>query len=188
MSNARDPELQALLDKKAIEEVLLGFLRGCDRSDPDLVARAYWPDGWEDHGGTFDGPATEWIAQVRDRLSRSVLMNHLMQNLLIELDSPTRATAESYILTAVRPTVEGQTFDVRTLARCVDQMEKRGSEWRILRRTLCWEWTEEHEVNETWGRGTIAMNAAVLRRGAKKPHDIIYTARTPKSAGGHHGY
>ena len=69
MTAARDPELQALLDKKAIEEVLLGFLRGCDRADPDLVERAYWPDGWEDHGGTFDGPASEWVAAVKARLA-----------------------------------------------------------------------------------------------------------------------
>lgn len=172
----RDPEVQALLDKKAIEETLLLFLRGCDRADPELVARAYWPDGWEDHGGTFNGPASEWIAVVKARLENGGLMNHLAMNMLIELKSATAATAESYILTATRLTVDGELFDTRTLARCVDQMEKRGDDWRILRRTLCWEWNEEHEISETWARGTITRDPSILRRGAKRPDDIIYTA------------
>ena len=173
----RDLGLQSLLDKKAIEETLVLFLRGCDRADADLVERAYWPDGWEDHGGTFDGPASEWVASVKARLVHPILMNHLVHNLIIEMAGPTRATSECYILTATRPTVNGESFDVRTLARCVDQWEKRGDEWRILRRTMCWEWTEEREINETWARGAITTDSSTLRRGARKPDDIIYTSR-----------
>lgn len=172
----RDPGLQALLDKKAIEEVLLKFLRGCDRAEPDLVEQAYWPDGWEDHGGTFNGPASEWIAVVKERLTRAGMMNHLAMNLVIDLKSASTATAECYILTASRLQVKGESFDTRTLARCVDQMEKRGDEWRIRRRTMCWEWNEEHEITETWARGSITSDPSKLRRGAKWPHDIIYTA------------
>lgn len=92
------------------------------------------------------------------------------------MKSATTATAECYILTASRLKVKGELFDTRTLARCVDQMEKRGNEWRILRRTMCWEWNEEHEISETWARGAITADASLLRRGAKKPDDIIYTA------------
>lgn len=170
-----DPAIQALLDKKAIEEVLILFLRGCDRADMSLVERAYWPDGWEDHGGTFNGSAPDWIEAIRGRLPKSGLMNHLMTNLMIELRSSTRAVAECYILTASRLKVKGEMFDTRTLARCVDTMEKRGDEWRILRRTMCWEWNEEHPITETWARGAITTDPTILRRGAKKPDDIIYT-------------
>jgi hypothetical protein len=171
----RDPEVQALLDKKAIEEVLLKFLRGCDRGDPELVERAYWPDGWEDHGGTFDGPASEWVAVVKERLPKAGLMNHLAMNMVIDLTGATTAVAETYILTASRLTVKGQEFDTRTLARCVDHMEKRGAEWRIKRRNMCWEWNEEHELSETWARGAITRDPSLLRRGGKKPDDILYT-------------
>jgi hypothetical protein len=55
-------------------------------------------------------------------------------------------------------------------------MEKRGDEWRIFRRTMCWEWNEERELSETWARGAITRDASELRRGAKRPDDIIYTA------------
>jgi hypothetical protein len=39
----RDPEVQALLDKKAIEETLLLFLRGCDRADVALSSAPTGP-------------------------------------------------------------------------------------------------------------------------------------------------
>ena len=54
-------------------------------------------------------------------------------------------------------------------------MEKRGSEWRIKRRNMCWEWNEEHELSETWARGAITRDPSLLRRGGKKPDDILYT-------------
>lgn len=170
----RDPAVQALLDKKAIEETLVLFLRGCDRADMALVERAYWPDGWEDHGGTFDGPAADWVEAIRGRLSGAGLMNHLMTNLMVELTGPASAIAESYVLTASRVEKDGQRFDSRTLARCVDRMEKRGDEWRILRRALRWEWNEEREIAETWARGSITDDPSRLLRGARKPDDILY--------------
>lgn len=172
---ARDPELQALLDKKAIEEVLVLYLRGCDRADISLVEQAYHPDGWEDHGGTFNGPASEWVDLVRERLPKMGLINHLMTNLMIDLDGD-KATAEAYILTASRLRVKGEWFDTRTLARTVDQFEKRGGAWKIARRTMAWEWNEEHALTETWARGVIAPDPSVLTRGGKMPNDILYAA------------
>lgn len=76
--------------------------------------RAYWPDGWEDHGGTFDDVATAWVDAIKARLVHPVLMNHLMSNLIVEMAGPTRATSECYIPPATRPTVDGKAFDVRT--------------------------------------------------------------------------
>jgi hypothetical protein len=66
----RDPEVQALLDKKAIEETLLLFLRGCARADPELVERACWPNGWEDHGGPSTARAVRHRARQEERPCR----------------------------------------------------------------------------------------------------------------------
>lgn len=168
-------ELQALLDKKAIEETLVLYLRGCDRADISLVERAYHDDAWEDHGGTFDGPASEWVNVIRGRLPKAGLMNHLMMNLMIELDGD-KAVAEAYILTASRLKVDGQWFDTRTLARTVDRFEKRDGVWKIARRSMVWEWNEEHEITETWARGAITADPSILKRGGKMPNDILYAA------------
>lgn len=171
----RDPEIQALLDKKAIEEVLILALRGCDRADIDLVAASYHDDAYEDHGGTFAGPARDWLASLRERLPQAGLMNHVMTNLMIELDGD-RALAEAYVTTYRRLTLDGDTFDAVTLSRTIDRFERRADAWKIARRTLVWEWNREAPVAETWSRGTITSDPNILRRGAKKPADALYSA------------
>ncbi|MDP3867547.1 nuclear transport factor 2 family protein [Phenylobacterium sp.] len=172
----RDPEVQALLDKKAIEEVLVLALRGCDRADIDLVAASYHDDAFEDHGGTFAGPASQWLESLRTRLPKAGLMNHVMTNLMIELSGDT-AVAESYITTYTRTNLDGgDGFDSATLARTVDRFEKRAGKWKIARRTLVWEWNRETPITETWARGGITSDPSILRRGGKKPNDALYQA------------
>ena len=47
----RDREVQELLDKQAIHEVMIRYCRGLDRMDAELVGSAYHPDAHDDHGG-----------------------------------------------------------------------------------------------------------------------------------------
>ena len=50
MAAARDPEIQALLDKQAIREVVLRYCRGIDRLDREMVRDCYWPEAIDEHG------------------------------------------------------------------------------------------------------------------------------------------
>ena len=167
------PELQALLDKQAISEVLARYCRGADRADVDLIADAYHPDAMEDHGGVFLGPASDYVALMAKVLPRAGLMNHMTTNVLIALDGDV-AQVESYILTFARMKKEGEMFDTLTLARALDRFEKRAGMWKIAHRRLIWEWNHEMAFNESWGRGFIAPDPSVLARGQKKPHDPVY--------------
>lgn len=171
----RDPEVQALLDKKAIEEVLVRYLRGADRGDMDLITAAYHDDGYEDHGGAFAGPAKEWLANLAERLPKAGLMTHLMTNLLIELDGD-QALTEHFIMTFSRLPGEDGAFDSMTTSRAIDRFERRNGEWKIKKRILVWETSREFPVNETWGRGAVAKDPSVLLRSAKKPADPLYSA------------
>jgi hypothetical protein len=178
MNPPRDPEVQALLDRQAIQEVLTRYCRGADRADISLIASAYHPDATEDHGGVFDGPASAYVEQLAAILPRAGLMNHLTTNVLIELDGDV-ARVESYILTFARMKKAGEKFDTLTLARALDRFERRDGAWKIAARRLVWEWNHEMPFNETWGRGLIAPDASVLRRGAKKPDDLVYQDAAP---------
>ncbi|MHC3127370.1 hypothetical protein OB03_08775, partial [Brevundimonas sp. GN22] len=62
------PEIQALLDKQAITEVIHQYLRGADRADAELIGQCYHPDAWEDHGGIYDGPADAYVAVMAKML------------------------------------------------------------------------------------------------------------------------
>ena len=171
----RDPDVQALLDKQAITEVLYSYCRAVDRADLDLLRACYHDDATEDHGGTFSGPAAEYIANIAPILPRGGIMTHTTSNILITLDGDA-AHAESHILAFARMKKDGEKFDTLTLARVVDRMERRDRVWRIVARRLAWEWNHEMPMAETWGRGLLAPDPTVLVRGAKIPNDIIYTS------------
>lgn len=168
------PEIQALLDKQAIAEVLTRYTRGADRGDADLIAAAYHDDATEDHGGTFKGTAADYVAGLRKVLPRSGIMTHCGTNLLIELEGPDKALVESYLLTFVRMKKDGEAFDTLTLARAIDRFEKRDGLWKIAARRLAWEWHHEMPMRESWARGLITADPSVLVRGAKKPDDVLY--------------
>lgn len=167
------PEIQALLDKQAITEVLNLYCRGADRADIDLVAAAYHPDAIEDHGGVFNGPATDYVANMAKILPRAGVMTHLTSNIIIALDGD-RAKVESYILAFARMKKDGEVFETLTLARALDDFERRAGAWKIAKRSIVWEWNHEMPFAESWGRGTMAPDLNALVRGGKKPDDVLY--------------
>lgn len=177
MTDKRDPEVQALLDKQAITEVLNLYLRGADRADIDLIAAAYHPGAIEDHGGVYYGPAEAYVATMAEQLPHAKIMNHLCTNVLIDLDGDT-AKVESYILAYARMKKDGEKFDSMTLARAIDRFERRSGAWRIAHRRLIWEWNHDMPFAETWGRGLMTDDPAKLARGRKKPDDAWYREGT----------
>ena len=64
-----DPELQELLDQRAIRDVVLRYCRGIDRLDLELVRDCYHPDATDDHGG-FVGDRDEYVEWVGGVLGR----------------------------------------------------------------------------------------------------------------------
>lgn len=166
--------IDQLLDRQEIEDVLVGYARGADRGDAELIAAAYHGDAIEDHGGTFLGSATDYVAMLRKVLPHAPRMSHIITNILIELDGVDRARSECYFLTFSRRESDGESFDSLTMARAIDRFEKRDGAWKIAHRRLAWEWNHEMPLNESWGRGLIAPDPSKLTRGAKKPDDILY--------------
>lgn len=157
-----------------IADVLMRYAKGADRGDIELVAPAYHDDAIEDHGGTFLGPAAEYLRGMAKVLPTAPRMTHMVTNVLIEV-SGKRARVESYWLTFSRR--EGaEPFDSLTMARILDKFEDRGTGWKIAHRRLSWEWNHEMPLAESWGRGQIAPDPAKLVRGGKKPDDLAYSA------------
>ena len=106
MSTEMDPRLSALLDKQAIEEVVLRYCRGIDRRDFALVRSCYHPDA-EDHHGSFSGSVDEYIAWVDKLTSRYLWTMHFVGNVLIELVTRTgsphaRPTVSRFIEATIR--------------------------------------------------------------------------------------
>lgn len=176
MNEVSAADLRSLLDKQAIIEVILSYSRAVDRGDEALLRACYHEDAVEDHGGSFLGPARDYIEAILPALNSDRLMTHTVTNILIELESPDAALSECYYLSFARYPAAEPPFETLTLARAVDRFERRDGVWRIARRTLRWEWNREQPITETWARGGIG-DPSLLLRGGKKPHDALYEGR-----------
>ena len=136
----RDPEIQALLDKQAITEVIARYSRTLDWLDDEGQAACYWPDAAIDYG-FFTGTAAEFVPVVMQIERSSQRRWHFLGGVQIALRSANTASAESYgLATGVRE-VEGVWTGTIYGGRYLDEFERRRDEWRIAKRQYVMDWS-----------------------------------------------
>lgn len=192
MSTALDPRVQALLDKQAIHEVLCRYCRALDRCDIEMMRGVYWEDAHDAHGvfeGNAQAFATFIIQGIQDWFEQAT---HAISNVLIELDG-NLAWSESFLFSYCRvgntrekvEAVFGPEYAARQVygagapaahdfvmgGRYVDKMEKRGEEWRILRRTVVLDWSQNFPSTALWSGG-IYSHMQLL--GQRDRSDAVY--------------
>jgi hypothetical protein len=168
-----DERLQSLLDRQAIADVLHYYCRGVDRHDRAALDRVYWPDAFDDHIHVkLPGPAyVEHVLRSTARMRTA----HLITNILIEFDNPSSARCESYFIGEHEMVEEGGDLVFLLLSgRYIDRFEKRGPDWRILERTLVFDFQQTLPAGGWDGPFVSRIN----RRGAHFPDDPLYTALT----------
>ena len=84
MSGTDDSALQALLDERAIRNVVLRYCRGVDRLDEDLVRSCYHPDASDEHG-SFSGDVEAYIEWSFGLLRDYDATMHFIGNQLVEV-------------------------------------------------------------------------------------------------------
>jgi ketosteroid isomerase-like protein len=134
-------DIQRLLDRQAIEEVLTLYSHCIDTRDVDrLVEEVYAPDGVDDHGeGDVVGREAlrAWFEEVLGHLAASA---HNITNLQIEVDGDT-ATARSNLTAWVwtKAKHDGNPLrpaDYVIVLAYVDTLQRYPVGWRIRRREL----------------------------------------------------
>jgi SnoaL-like domain len=165
----RDRQLQELLDKQAIHEVVLRYCRGIDRVDREMVRDCYWPEATDEHG-SFTGTRDEYVSWVFDRmLGRYEMTMHFIGNVLIELDGDW-AKSEAYGIAFHRTRSDKAEHNLRTGFRYVDDFERRGEQWRIARRICALDWTLHTDPTRWWDAPESH------RRGQRDRSDPVYWA------------
>ena len=137
----RDPEVQALLDKQAITEVIYRYCRGLDRMDVPLTLSCWHPGGTDDHGALYTGSAegfVEWLWPVHAAMERT---QHTIHNILIELDADD-AYSESYYIVYLRAKGEDGMQDIVGAGRYCDHFQRRNGEWKIAHRQAVSDWLQ----------------------------------------------
>jgi hypothetical protein len=143
MSTERDPGVQRLLDRAAIEECLLRYTRGLDRHDTELTMSAFHPDALDTHGTFEGGPreVAEWANEQHGL--RWVAHQHYITNTSVDIDGDVAHTDTYYFIVLRRNDGSGQDF---MGGRYVDRFERRAGEWRIARRVVTNEWIGEADA------------------------------------------
>ena len=139
-----------LADREQIRQLLYRMSRAIDRHDMDLRA-SVWHDDSIDNHGIFDGTMadyTAWLLTDQSPLSQFDQTQHMLGNILIELDGDV-ADTESYLLaTHVMHDDAGEYFDIMG-CRYFDRLERRDGEWRIAVRQVLVDWRTALRVDET---------------------------------------
>jgi hypothetical protein len=191
MSQALPPELQEVVDRQKIYDVLTRYCRALDRCDVELMKSVYWEDGFDDHG-VFAGNAqafAEFI--IREIQEWFEVTMHAIMNVHMELDGNT-AWTESYLFAYHRvkgdrrkiEDVFGATYlkqfvgagepapqDFFYGGRYVDRLEKRAGLWRIAKRTVVMDWNRNEPTRSLWEEG---MFSVLKTYGTRDRTDPVY--------------
>jgi hypothetical protein len=158
-----------MVDREAIRDTLLRYARGTDRCDEDMLRDAYWPDAHDDHL-EFSGTRDAFVEYAMPRLRAMKYNMHTIGNILISVRG-SQADVESYFQGYHSIEVDGKRRDAFAAGRYLDVFERRGEEWRIIRRFVTVEWFRECSDTGDWEKGPFGMKVV---RGDLKPHDISY--------------
>ncbi len=129
-------EIESLLAKQAIRDVLSRYCRGMDRMDKDMAYSVWHEDGTAHYCDMFEGSGhgfVDWVWNVHEQVQ---CHSHQITNVLTELDGDT-AVSESYVTVALwtRPDEQGNQTEVLGRGRYLDHWSKRGGRWAIDHRT-----------------------------------------------------
>ena len=187
-----DHELQELIDRKRIYDVLTRYCRALDRCDVDLMRSVYWDDARDDHG-VFNGGAQEFAEFIiREIQTWFDVTMHAIMNVHMELRQDTACT-ESYLFAYHR--VRGEQAKVAEIfgstylsqfdwskvdgvphvffygGRYVDRLEKRGREWKIAHRQVVMDWNHNEISSAIWEEG---MFRTLTLRGTRGHQDPVF--------------
>ena len=192
MGDFDDAELQEIVDRKRIYDVLTRYCRALDRCDVDLMRSVYWDDAKDEHG-VFNGGAQEFaefiIREIQEWFEVTV---HAIMNVHMELKDNIACT-ESYLFAYHRirgdreklEEIFGSTylsqFDWSKTqgiphvfwygGRYVDRLEKLGKEWKIAHRQVVMDWNQNEPSTAIWDEG---MFKTLDLRGTRGHEDPVF--------------
>jgi hypothetical protein len=173
-------ELEILLSKQAITEVVYRYARAIDRCDEALLRACFHPDSTHEHG-EFAGSSADFCGWALDLLSRLTATQHHIGNVLIEVEGD-GARSESYWIAYHRIPAQagggglvagrGEETDLFIGGRYLDRFERRGGVWKIARRVGVHDW-QRYEPASDGG----FYDLPARQRGARGANDRVYEAK-----------
>lgn len=146
-----EDRLAALLDKQDCADVVHRMARAIDRCDGELVGELFHPDATDDHGG-YKGSAKDFVPWVMEVLSTMTRTQHVIGNILIELDGD-HARGESYFIAHhTIPGEDGSDTFMIAAGRYLDRFERRDGVWKLSHRGAVYDWSSAAPSSDIWDR------------------------------------
>jgi hypothetical protein len=169
----RDPQVQRLLDRVAIEDCLVRYCHAVDRCDPELLRGVYWPEATDDHV-FWVGGAEAFVEYCMPFLRSRDQTMHTISSVLIRFDgNEARVQCYYHAYERVRRK-NGTSNDITFHGRYLDRMEKRGEEWRIADRKVMIDWWRIWEDSADWTRGIFGHPVTPGKRGSEDPAAALF--------------
>ncbi|ASY73980.1 gamma-BHC dehydrochlorinase (plasmid) [Sinorhizobium fredii CCBAU 83666] len=172
-----------LFDREAIRDCLHRYCRGIDRADEAALRSCYWPNARDNHG-TYSGSAAGFIQHALNVLKTKPRNIHQLANIIIEFLGATEAAVESYFTALQRgPDATGEIKQVLLCGRYCDLFQKREGEWRIVERTVVYDWVEKQRPPKSSEAERFGPRQPI---GAPHPNDPVYELSKRRVAAKNH--
>ena len=133
-------QVDMLVSRAQIEEVLLAYARGNDHADEAMIRDCFWPESTHKHGG-FDGTSAGFVSFAMKILPSLKYCKHHITNVSVQVKGD-RAFSECYYYAHHRRDRKDGSGeeDVFFEGRYIDLHERRGGVWKIIRRRGMSDW------------------------------------------------
>jgi hypothetical protein len=148
-------DLIALIDRDRVRDCVARLARGEDRRDAELIGRCFWPDAKVDLG-VFTGSFAEYLAWVVPGAASIPVTLHTLGQSVIELRGEA-AAVETHVTAYHRIDMGAEERDIVLGGRYLDRMEKRSGYWRIVHRTMLYDWLSDYGKSADWTQGLFGM-------------------------------
>ena len=154
-----EEDVQILVSRQEIQEVLCNYCRGLDRMDKELAYSVWHDDGTALYHDMYEGTGhgfVDWVWEAHARMERH---SHQITNSLVKTEGDS-ATSETYV-TVVLWTMQddaGQQQEIIGRGRYLDTWSKRLGRWGIDHREHILDMQTIHELNRGYVSEVSARN------------------------------
>ncbi len=153
--HANTATLETLIDREAIRDVITRVARGEDRRHAGLLQGAFWPEAMIDFG-VMAGSFEDYLGWCVPGSPDIPVTQHTLGQCLISLRGDA-AKVETYVTSYHRVKSPQGDRDTAMGGRYLDTLEKRDGDWRILARTMIYDWDRDLGEAADWSKGLMGM-------------------------------
>lgn len=155
---AFDHDVQGLLDRQAITDLLYRYCRAVDRLDVPLGRSIWHEDAIADYGDSFyQGDGRGVIDLICAQHHGLLHHSHQLSNILIEVDGDS-AGSESSVTATLRLQRGDTLVQMMVWSRYVDQWSRRDGCWGLEKRIAIRDFDEIRDVTEMQRHATGTRN------------------------------